>query len=427
MFELFDKIKKYVMEHPYLLWEWLGIYLLAIYVFLTCMFPEKDYFILVQISVISMSLAPIIVFMIRISSKKIRNQIKIDILIKKKMKIYNQFDDKSYINKFSELIKKLEKSEKMFNEMKAIDSGYKKNILTSKSDFEESLILQIKKFYFNKMNHFLLDFNENDSKGYINGFVEDLKEYKSNKYNSIIQAFIYDAESVLKNHSIIYNNYKLNPIKFYTDDISEQILEYIVFFDEISEDGIAEKFNVDTGRIKVLFEYFEDQKILSQINEFGYRKVLLKQANNVFSSGLNPAELSYFSVAYNDHIKTSSKNIIQYIDNDITGVEFEQISKEILENNGFENVQITSKSRDFGVDIIAEKDLVRYSIQCKKYSSSVGIKAIQEVIASKTMNNSHVAVVLTNNYFTKSAKELAEKNGVLLWDREKLKEFISHM
>ena len=42
------------------------------------------------------------------------------------------------------------------------------------------------------------------------------------------------------------------------------------------------------------------------------------------------------------------------------------------------------------------------------------------------MNNAHVAVVLSNNYFTKSAKELAEKNNVLLWDRNKLIEMINN-
>ena len=37
------------------------------------------------------------------------------------------------------------------------------------------------------------------------------------------------------------------------------------------------------------------------------------------------------------------------------------------------------------------------------------------------------AVVLTNNFFTSSAKELAKKNNVLLWDRNKLKELIDNL
>ena len=51
-------------------------------------------------------------------------------------------------------------------------------------------------------------------------------------------------------------------------------------------------------------------------------------------------------------------------------------------------------------------------------------QAVQEVIASKSINQSHVEVVLTNNFFTKSAKELALKNNLLLWDRNKLIELL---
>lgn len=112
------------------------------------------------------------------------------------------------------------------------------------------------------------------------------------------------------------------------------------------------------------------------------------------------------------------------IDNVMDGFDFEKYAGKLLSDNGFEKVYVTKCSNDFGVDIIAYKDDIKYSIQCKKYSSTVGINAVQEVIASKVMNDSHVAVVLTNNYFTKSAKELANKNNVLLWDRDKLERLI---
>ena len=118
---------------------------------------------------------------------------------------------------------------------------------------------------------------------------------------------------------------------------------------------------------------------------------------------------------------------IDKIDTDMDGYDFENCSANLLLNNGFENVEVTQYSGDFGVDIIAFKDDIKYAIQCKKYSSPVGIKAIQEVIGSKAMHNCHVAVVLTNNFFTSSAKELAKKNNVLLWDRNKLEEMINNL
>lgn len=134
---------------------------------------------------------------------------------------------------------------------------------------------------------------------------------------------------------------------------------------------------------------------------------------------------------YNDYnienlISSETKPIspLENANFNMDGYEFEKYSANLLAKNGFQKVEVTKCSSDFGVDIIAFKDDIKYAIQCKRYSSAVGIKAVQEVIGSKAMNNCHVAVVLTNNYFTKSAKELAQKNNVLLWDKDKLNELI---
>lgn len=105
------------------------------------------------------------------------------------------------------------------------------------------------------------------------------------------------------------------------------------------------------------------------------------------------------------------------------GHEFEYYCADILGKNDFTNVEVTKGSGDQGIDIIAYKDGVKYGIQCKCYSSDIGNKAVQEAFSGKTFYECHVAAVLTNRYFTKSAKELAEKNGVLLWDRDMLLKF----
>lgn len=48
----------------------------------------------------------------------------------------------------------------------------------------------------------------------------------------------------------------------------------------------------------------------------------------------------------------------------------------------------------------------------------------RQLYSGKNFYNCPVAIVLTNNYFTTGAINQAEKNGVVLWDRDKLKEFI---
>lgn len=107
------------------------------------------------------------------------------------------------------------------------------------------------------------------------------------------------------------------------------------------------------------------------------------------------------------------------IDN-MEGHEFERFCAQLLRENGYERVTVTKESGDQGIDIIAYKDGVKFGIQCKCYATDIGNKAVQEAYSGKAYYNCHVGVVLTNRYFTRSAVELAQKNGILLWDRSRL-------
>lgn len=109
---------------------------------------------------------------------------------------------------------------------------------------------------------------------------------------------------------------------------------------------------------------------------------------------------------------------------DISGNDFETLTCDILASNGFDIAESTQASVDFGVDVLARKDGVSYAIQCKRYTSPVGIDAVQQIYAGRAYYECHVAVVLTNQYFTSNAKKLADKLGVVLWDRDMLKEML---
>ena len=97
-----------------------------------------------------------------------------------------------------------------------------------------------------------------------------------------------------------------------------------------------------------------------------------------------------------------------------------------MKGNGFNNICVTQGSGDQGIDIIAYKDGIKYGIQCKCYSSDIGNKAVQEVFAGKTFYECHIGIVLINQYFTKSAIELAKKDGIVLWDRKMLLKLIEN-
>ena len=102
---------------------------------------------------------------------------------------------------------------------------------------------------------------------------------------------------------------------------------------------------------------------------------------------------------------------------EIEGHDFEYYCAELLKKRGFVDVVVTKGSGDYGVDVLAEKDGVTYGIQCKAYSTPVGVKAVQEAYAGKEYYDRMVGAVLTNQYFTKPAVEAAKKLKILLWDR----------
>lgn len=96
---------------------------------------------------------------------------------------------------------------------------------------------------------------------------------------------------------------------------------------------------------------------------------------------------------------------------------FEYYCADLLRRAGFLEVEVTRGSGDYGVDILAERDGVTYAVQCKRYDGPVGVKAVQEAYAGRDYYDCMVGAVMTNQYFTRPAVEVAQKLKILLWDR----------
>ena len=125
--------------------------------------------------------------------------------------------------------------------------------------------------------------------------------------------------------------------------------------------------------------------------------------------------LTIINQAVNE-VRDSEKSL-EMIDS-MDGYEFERWCAALLSRHGYTKVSLTKETGDQGVDILAEREGIRYAIQCKCYSRDLGNTPIQEVNAGKTFYNCQIGVVMTNRYFTKGAKELAKSTGILLWDRD---------
>lgn len=106
------------------------------------------------------------------------------------------------------------------------------------------------------------------------------------------------------------------------------------------------------------------------------------------------------------------------------GFQFEvQIAKLLIDLN-YDNVVVLPPTGDYGADILAEKNKVSFAIQCKYYSSPVGLSAVQEISSGKQHYNSQLGVVITNATFTQPAINLAKTNGIALWDGNELQNMI---
>ena len=103
-----------------------------------------------------------------------------------------------------------------------------------------------------------------------------------------------------------------------------------------------------------------------------------------------------------------------YID-DLDGWQFEQFAADWLRFKGWQKVEVTPGSGDFGADIIAySPDGERYAIQCKKYDKPVGVKAVQEVVAAQIHYCCERAAVISTTRYTPAAQQLADECDVLL-------------
>lgn len=108
---------------------------------------------------------------------------------------------------------------------------------------------------------------------------------------------------------------------------------------------------------------------------------------------------------------------LEQIDN-MTGAQFEEFVAAVLEGNGYEILEMTKATGDFGADIIACRNEENIAVQCKRYAKPVGVKAVQEAISAMKHYDCESCLVVTNSTFTKQAMELANDNEVVgLWDR----------
>lgn len=133
------------------------------------------------------------------------------------------------------------------------------------------------------------------------------------------------------------------------------------------------------------------------------------------------------ALCYAAHRKRMRRRVLQTgmatVDR-MSGIEFESFLKSHFEALGY-HVATTPKTGDYGADLVLARGREKIVLQAKRYAGKIGIAAIQQIVAAKSYYGAEKAMVVTNSFFTKNAAALARKNGVELWDRNKLQKVMS--
>jgi hypothetical protein len=217
---------------------------------------------------------------------------------------------------------------------------------------------------------------------------------------------------LVKMVSLVKANFNFDPtyrLKTLRDEYQLHLCDAIV---RIKEETLSE---ID-GKYKNSRE-FQEKALTEFCDDIGFvRSRFSPGTADVADKAISDIEKH---LGINQHPEETSAHLSLWDNIDfMDGHRFEYWCADVLRKIGFCNVEVTRGSGDQGVDVLAEKDGVKYAIQCKCYTSDLGNKAVQEVNTGKTIYRCQVGVVMTNRYFTQGAKDAAEATGILLWDRD---------
>lgn len=184
----------------------------------------------------------------------------------------------------------------------------------------------------------------------------------------------------------------------------------------------SKKRKSEPGCIATIFGYLIFVCIIALIIDLIRTHISERAKHNLMVVAIVIGVIIFISMVCTIYRKLHRKYTLKQLDK-MDGHQFEYACADILKANGYKHVKVTRSSGDFGVDVIAEKDKVRYAIQCKRYNHKLDNTPIQEVVGGLAYYQCDKGAVMTNQYFTEPAKQLAQVNDIKLLDRDTL----SHM
>lgn len=202
------------------------------------------------------------------------------------------------------------------------------------------------------------------------------------------------------------------------DDVEGDLFDY----------GTPEEIKVANSCInKHISTLVKKKSICCKVDDYGIKddSQWLEERNYFFNNVIIP---SLDDLEIEENLRTQIEDLIENkieekieehqdintkFDDTMDGFEYEHYVAKLFQDAGWQAI-VTQGSGDQGADVLASKDGISMAVQCKKYSKPVGNKAVQEVAAAKGFYKTNLAIVVTNNDYTPSAKALSKELNIAL-------------
>lgn len=229
----------------------------------------------------------------------------------------------------------------------------------------------------------------------------------------------------------LWDSYKKLTVEYWGDSVYSRGMEsvkptydwhYATFFCFSVDLKDAEKVT-DKGQPDITFTIVEDSfKEKERVSSLEGDELMTQIRSKIMSIAL--AAFDYIRITQNILDYTAGVKKKRTAPND--PLEYEKYVSGCLKDLGFK-ARPTKASGDQGADVLAEKNGVSFAIQCKKYSGTVGNKAVQEANAGRDFYKCDYGVVVSNASFTKSARQAANACKIILLNDRQLEKLLKYV
>lgn len=109
----------------------------------------------------------------------------------------------------------------------------------------------------------------------------------------------------------------------------------------------------------------------------------------------------------------------------MSGTQFEELIKLLLEADGYHDVIVMGGAGDLGVDLLAKKEnsfgkKELYLFQCKRWVADVGSEPMQRLVAERDRRGADIAICVTTSGYTRDGLIISREQDIGAWDGQQV-------